>query len=313
MNVVLDTIIKKQTAELTETIQMRPSTKVVRVLNRDVKNYDFKRDTSQLVDNLTSVKELGPKYLKTLALIDYDLPDMPLSIHVDINQKFNNTLYMTLLKKYQRKQDGEYQYIPIIDKELASEKNHAFNMRAILKSLKADKVYYESKSNKNHTRNLLVKSAFAHQNYCFVTGEQLNNDNMSIDHLVPLNSKHQTHLINGKNINDICNLGKMGRDANSEKQHYSLLEYHYKKGGFKFYPVNVLYLLHMQLEVVKREFIRSPDVQKTHNLIKEYVKQYQNVMGSINNITLSINNLPKDLFGNISKQELVTLINSISK
>lgn len=303
----LVTLINKKRHEVLEkNINLLPVKKIYHVLGNQFQTYDFKTDTQQIVKLLGKVKVLDKNALNYLKLVMFTLPDLHERVQINSdNLVIDNQIFMSLLENYKTDRD-----LIIHQYNMSSEKYHAQNTYAILSSFSDIDIinYEEQQLYSDQSRNVLVKAVLSHQQHCLVCGCKLDIHNTTIDHLVALNDR-RNKIIPKNSVNKIFNLTKMCSSCNYEKTNDSLLEYHFNKGGFKFYPVNVSYLLHLQREILINQFNWNGVFREAFVQLQDYSKKYKNKFSKKGKLKKAIEKLPVALFSQgISKETLIEFI-----
>jgi 5-methylcytosine-specific restriction endonuclease McrA len=305
MQLLLNAIVNRNTEIAKKTLSVFNKKNIVQIIEPEFLHYDFHKDTLKVLKEISKVvKGKGIEYLENiLCAKSIELP--AIGDAIELGSTINNDIYLEMLRKYKSKKT----HIPYSDKYVG-EKNHAQNCLHILNQLNyIDNVKYEQKINKskhNVTRNLLVKSVLSHQIHCFSCGTKIDADNITIDHLIAQDDRDDSAIIQTEDINNFFNLAKMCVNCNNTKSNYTLLKYHRIVKGFKFYPLNVLAILHLQ----KQEWLDKSNHKvvfemedKTHNYVQQYITKFT----SVYKLEKAIEQIHDTVFSNfhITKSEFI--------
>jgi 5-methylcytosine-specific restriction endonuclease McrA len=295
---IIKSIINHNTNIGIDALKLHSKKTIVTITKTQLMNNDFKEDTFQLLYLLLNFREnRGFEYLLGLvaSLKSKQLP----SIHQDVNisEKLTNAIYHESLSIYYKKGKP----IPTSSEEYILERLHAVNTYSLLSSMpNYDNIKYGQHS--SNSKNILVKAILSHQNKCFCCGRILDGENSTIDHLVPSSHQQYNHIIEPNDINKICNLGKMCDKCNNNKADKLLITFHYESNGFKFYPLNVLYLLYAQ----QKSLILDKNTEEFDIIqlkFKDYKKKYN--IKSVVNLEEKINTILNGDFPEIGKRSML--------
>lgn len=299
MHSVLDLMIKRQTASYKKSTKGFSKNQIVYLVKKEFEVYDFKSDTDKILGKIANARDNTSEQLYKKIMVgiaDLAIPALPKGITINPNElTINNEIFMDILEQYYKKGAS----IPTTDK-VKSESHHAINTYLILNSYKdIDFIKYEDyEVSTKATRNIHIKSVLSHQSHCPCCGIELDDENVSIDHLVAKGDKYKD-IIEKEDVNNIFNLTLMCKQCNERKGDMSLIEWHNISNGFEFYPANLLYVLHLQQAELDNHQEHNDTLKSVladlEAYIDRYADKYRTNKSSVK-VEKSLEALPKDLF-----------------